>query len=66
MQNATEVIFHTILYNNLSDSIFQMFKCGYFQTEAPSRLEEDYNTPISDSQTSMILLNLWLVNVATT
>jgi|GEM_PF-4731896 len=43
-----------------------MFKCGYFQTEAPSRLEEDYNTPISDSQTSMILLNLWLVNVATT
>ena len=42
-----------------------MFKCGYFQTEAPSRLEEDYNTPISYSQTSMILLNLWLVNVAT-
>jgi len=42
-----------------------MFKCGYFQTEAHSRLEEVYNTPIMDSHTSMILLYLWLVNVAT-
>ena len=41
-----------------------MFKCEYFQTEAPSRLEEVYNTPIMDSHTSMVLLYLWLVNVA--
>ena len=42
-----------------------MFKCGYFQTEAPSKLEEVYKTPIMGSHTSMILLYLWLVNVAT-
>jgi len=42
-----------------------MFKCGHFRTEAPSRLEELYNTPIMDSHTSMALLYLWLVNVAT-
>ena len=42
-----------------------MFKCGYFRTEAPSRLEELYNTPIMDSHKSMILHYLWLVNVAT-
>ena len=42
-----------------------MFKCGYFQTEAPSKLEEVYNSPIMDSHTSMIMLYLWLVNVAT-
>ena len=42
-----------------------MFKCGYFQTEDHSRLEEVYNTPIIDPHTSMIMLYLWLVNVAT-
>ena len=42
-----------------------MFKYGHFQSEAHSRLEEVYNTPIMDSHTSMILLYLWLVNMAT-
>jgi len=44
---------------------YTCLKYEYFQTEAPSRLEEVYNTPIMDSHTSMILPYLWLVNVAT-
>ena len=43
-----------------------MFWCGYVQTEDPFWLEESYYSSINDSDTGMMMRNLWHMNVTTT
>ncbi len=61
-----EAFFSTVLLQKYSVKYFKCSKCGYVQTEEPYWLEEAYNTPINDSDTGMIMRNLWLKNITST
>ncbi|MBL7035780.1 MAG: class I SAM-dependent methyltransferase [SAR324 cluster bacterium] len=61
-----EVLFTTVLLNKYPIKYFKCPQCGYVQTEAPYWLEEAYNTSINDSDTGMIMRNLWLKNITST
>ena len=61
-----EAFFSTVLLQKYSVKYFKCSKCGYVQTEEPYWLEEAYNTPINDSDTGMIMSNLWLKNIKST
>ena len=58
-----EAFFSTVLLKKYSVNYFKCSRCGYVQTEEPYWLEEAYNTPINDSDTGMIMRNLWLKNI---
>ena len=61
-----EAIFSTVLLQKHPTQYFQCLDCGYVQTEEPYWLPEAYESSINDSDTGMIMRNLWLRNVATT
>ena len=61
-----EVVFSAVLLQKYSTQYFKCSQCGYVQTEDPHWLEEAYKSSINDSDTGMIMRNLWLRNVATT
>ena len=61
-----EDIFSTVLLQKHPTQYFQCLDCGYVQTEEPYWLEEAYKTSINDSDTGMIMRNLWFRNVAAT
>ena len=63
---TVEAIFSTVLLQKYSAQFFKCSQCGYVQTEEPYWLEEAYKVSINDSDTGMIMRNLWLRNVATT
>ncbi len=63
---TVEAIFSTVLLQKHPAQFFKCSQCGYVQTEDPHWLEEAYESPINDSDTGMIMRNLWLRNVATT
>ena len=63
---TVEAIFSTVLLQKYSAQFFKCSQCGYVQTEEPYWLEEAYKASINDSDTGMIMRNLWLRNVATT
>jgi len=62
----TEAIFSTVILDKYSVKYCNCSQCGYVQTEEPYWLDEAYNTPINDSDTGMIMRNLWLKNIAAT
>ena len=61
-----EALFSTVILGKYSVKYCKCSQCGYVQTEEPYWLEEAYNTPINDSDTGMIMRNLWLKNIAAT
>ena len=61
-----ESIFSTVLLRKHMTRYFQCLDCGYVQTEDPHWLPEAYESSINDSDTGIIMRNLWLRNVATT
>ena len=61
-----EVMFSAVLLQKYSTQYFNCSQCGYVQTEDPYWLEEAYESSINDSDTGMIMRNLWLRNVVTT
>ncbi len=61
-----ESIFSTVLLQKHMTQYFQCLNCGYVQTEDPHWLPEAYESSINDSDTGIIMRNLWLRNVATT
>ena len=61
-----EAIFSTVLLQIYSVKYFKCSQCGYVQTEEPFWLKEAYDTPINDSDTGMIMRNLWHRNIAAT
>ena len=61
-----EALFSTVILGKYSVKYFKCSQCGYVQTEEPYWLEEAYNTPINDSDTGMIMRNLWLKNITAT
>jgi hypothetical protein len=62
----TDLLFSTDLLQKYSVKYFKCSQCGYVQTEEPYWLEEAYNTSINDSDTGMIMRNLWLKNITST
>ena len=65
-KKPVEVVFSAVLLQKYSTQYFKCSQCGYVQTEDPHWLEEAYKSSINDSDTGMIMRNLWLRNVATT
>lgn len=61
-----EAIFSTVLLQKHPTQYFQCLDCGYVQTEEPYWLEEAYKTSINDSDTGIIMRNLWHRNIAST
>ena len=61
-----EALFSTVILGKYSVKYCKCSQCGYVQTEDPYWLEEAYNTPINDSDTGMIMRNLWLKNITAT
>ena len=61
-----EDIFSTVLLQKHPTQYFQCLDCGYVQTEEPYWLEEAYKTSINDSDTGMIMRNLWHRNITGT
>ena len=59
-------VFSANLLKKYSVKYFQCSKCGYVQTEDPFWLEEAYYSSINDSDTGMMMRNLWHRNVTTT
>ena len=58
-------MFSTVLLQKHPTQYFQCLGCGYVQTEKPYWLPEAYESSINDSDTGMIMRNLWSRNVAT-
>ena len=63
---TVEAIFSTVLLQKHSAQFFKCSQCGYVQTEDPHWLEEAYESTITDSDTGMIIRNLWFRNITTT
>ena len=61
-----EDIFSTVLLQKHPTQYFQCLDCGYVQTEETYWLEEAYKTSINDSDTGMIMRNLWHRNITAT
>ena len=61
-----EDLFSTVVLGKYSVTYCKCSQCGYVQTEEPYWLDEAYNNPINDSDTGMIMRNLWLKNIAVT
>ena len=61
-----EAMFSSVLLQKYSTQYFKCSQCGYVQTEDPHWLEEAYESTITDSDTGMIMRNLWFRNITTT
>ena len=61
-----EAMFSSVLLQKYSTQYFKCSQCGNVQTEDPHWLEEAYESTITDSDTGMIIRNLWFRNITTT
>ena len=61
-----EAMFSSVLLQKYSTQYFKCSQCGYVQTEHPHWLEEAYESSINDSDTGMIMRNLWHRNITAT
>ena len=59
-------MFSSVLLQKYSTQYLKCSQCGYVQTEDPHWLEEAYESTITDSDTGMIIRNLWFRNITTT
>ena len=59
-------LFSTVLLQKYPTQYFQCLNCGYVQTEEPFWLPEAYENPINNSDTGMMMRNLWHRNIAAT